>query len=187
MKNILIGGSCRSGKTLLGLELKKHLKNYNYFSIDWIRNALNETFNKNFGKDDVETLNNYIFNLFRKNKKFNEYGVYCIFEGIYVAKEELRKRNLIEDNIIIFVGKPNLTPEEFFKFIRKNEKTYRSWTSEQPDDEILEMTKNSYVTDNENKKFCEEHGLIFLDTSFNQMKVIKDFVKDFTSSIKYEK
>ena len=170
MKNIIIGGTCRSGKSLLAKALNKKLQNHNYFSIDEIRNTLIDTFHKDYKKTFVDELQDFTYNFYCNYKKT---GFYSIFEGIYVTKKEVLEKYNTNDNLIIFVGRPSLSPNQLFQDIRNKEKSHFSWTSQRTDDELMQMTINYHNEDVQNLEFCKQYGFLFLDTSFKQIETIE--------------
>ena len=190
MKNIIICGTCRAGKSLLSKEIKRICPWFNLYHIDQLRDALTHTFNKDFNSEENHNeLRHFIYNLYKeclieqKNNP-NNFNKYVIIEGIFITKEEILTNYNDGNSIIIFVGKPKLTDDEYFNDIRSKEKIYNTWTVNQSDEKVREMSKNFVLKSCEDEQFCKQHGFLFLDTSYNQDKSITQFAKKIKNLVK---
>ncbi len=187
MKNIIIGGSCRAGKTLLAKEIMREFDCFSYFSTDHIRTALMFAFpDKNFDREYVGEYRRFVYKFYECNLHYNKLGLYMILEGNHFSIEEFLQFYNNENTIAIFVGKPQLSEDEYFREIRENEKKFGSWTSKHSDKELKTFVQSYH------KKNLEEiakvkrlnlQNIFYLDTSFDQMKTISDFVKNLKTII----
>lgn len=175
MKNVIITGTCRAGKTMLALKLKELVPTLNYISIDVIRKSLKNLYNKDYQNEYLNELQDFIYDIFNAYKLYN-YGN-LILEGVNLSIQEILKNYNNPDNIIVFVGRPQLPAEENFIQIRKSEKIIHSWTEHHSDEYISEMVKKWLKIDKANLEICKKYGFQYLDTSYCRAEVIDDFAK----------
>ena len=187
MKNIIIAGTCRAGKTLLTQAIKRREPKYNVLSGDLIRKALYDTFTKDY----VAGKHNYLWDFFVNlsnlyggvKAKFPQYDEQpFIFESTdFVHEAILQAYN--ENTIIIFIGKPNLTGQQWASEIRESEKKFKSWTARHSDEELLEKCNQWVKQAQEDVEFCKKHGFLYCDTSFNQMDTLEKFADELTKTL----
>ena len=156
---------------------------YNYLSVDCLRNALKQVYKKDYKKTYLKELQDTIYYLFEAYKKEMP-DKPLIVEGTYITDLEIITRYNTESNTIIFVGKPNLSTEQLYNNIRESEKLVYSWTSKRTDEEIWELVKMSHNQDLSNFKFCKKHKFIFLDTSLNMLQTIENFSDELCKKLK---
>ncbi len=181
MKHVIICGTCRSGKTLLALKLKELVPELNYLSADIATLALKKVSDKDFARKDVSEFQDFLYEIYYRYKKYNE--GYLMIEGVYIKGDDSVLKYNSPDTIIVFVGRPQLTPEESFNEIRESEKHVDSWTKSKTDEHILRMTKGEIAEDKRNLEFCKQHGFYFLDTSHNRMTAIENFAKELAKNL----
>lgn len=181
MKNIIIGGSCRAGKSLLAKHIMHNFDCFSYFSTDHIRTALMFCQpNKNFDKEDFEEYRKFVYKLYECNLRYNKIGMFMIWEGNHFSIDEFLKLYNDGNTIAVFVGKPQLNESELFNEIRENEKTFGSWTSKHTDDELKNFVLSYHkknIEEREKVKQLNLPNIFYLDTSVNQMEQITKFVK----------
>lgn len=181
MKNIIIGGSCRAGKSMLAKRLLQEYPNLNYFSTDHIRTALiyAQPY-KNFDHEDFQEYRKFVYKLFERNKRYNDINLYLMFEGGHFSIDEFLSLYYDEDTIGIFVGKPNLSEKEYFDEIRAHEGEH-AWTKRHSDDKLRSFVKSYHKKNLEEFQQIKDlnlKNLFYLDTSYNQIETIENFVKD---------
>ena len=180
--NLVIMGKSRSGKTTLANMICKNLAGYSKISMDY----LVMTFKKVFSDLDLEYYKNreskftqflevYFDNCIYKD---NDCGIYYVFEGADLPKETILRLKQMKNTKIIFLGKTQLTPQEFFDEIRKYEKDLSTggWTKRLSDDTLLSWCTDWIKKGKEQKEFCEANGIEFIDTSIDQMVVLQDIL-----------
>ena len=177
MKHIIIGGSCRAGKSLLAKEILKKHPNLNYISIDTLRDVLTKTFNKDYKITYEWQLREFAVNLFNCCLKNNSEMFYML-EGANITVEDFLKFYKNKDTLGIFVGKPNISEQEFFIQLRKNEILYGSYTKHHTDTKLRKRIREYIKRSQEDFMKCKDNGILFLDTSFNQMEQIEEFVDE---------
>ena len=84
------------------------------------------------------------------------------------------------NNKVIFLGKPNLLPEDFFNEIRKFEKELSTggWTKRLDDETLLKWCRGWINSSKKQQEYCRENNIDFYDTSFNQMEIINNIVNE---------
>ncbi len=108
MKDILILGMPRTGKTTLATKLRKELTNYDLISCDCIRNMLSNCFPQlgigpdKSAKKNEEVLPNCIYKLLKYNKKRVDTELGFIIEGAQILPDTAN--SLFKDSIVIFLG-----------------------------------------------------------------------------------
>ena len=180
MKNIIIGGSCRAGKSMLAKRLLKEYPSLNYIATDHIRTALiyAQPY-KNFDNEDFDEYRKFVYKLFERNKQYNKIGMFLMFEGGHFSIDEFLSLYTSEDTIGIFVGKPNLSEQEYFDEIRAHEGEH-NWTKRHSDEKLKEFVKSYHkknLEEAEQVKKLNLDNLFYLDTSFNQLEKIDAFIE----------
>lgn len=186
MKNVVIIGSPRSGKSTLAKRLFERDKRYSIIGSDEVRHSFDKVFpeleiNDRCGigtKTKFPLFMNKLLTLLSRN---NVRDIYYIFEGDFSYFEqavELFDRN---KNILIFMGKAEITPEELFKLCRKYATEPDDWTKPRTDEDLRRYCVDYVKMSKYNKEKCLENGEIFIDTSYNHDKVIDEVVEKIIS------
>lgn len=120
MKDILIFGVPRAGKTTLSKLLIEELRDYHIFSIDAIRNAFGDIFpeleiNDKGGKNNEIILPNYVSRLlyWQHDELRNKQGY--IIEGCQVLPDKVKEVFDLENSIVIYLGSWNIMPRRYFE------------------------------------------------------------------------
>lgn len=179
MKNLIIAGSCRAGKSLLAKEMAKKIKGLSYYNTDHIRTGLKAAWpDKNFDKEYYDKYRTVVYNLYKWFTAYNKLGLYILMEGNHFSLEEFLKLYDDGSTIIVLVGRPQLSWKEYYKLIRENEKKFGGWTKKHSDEEVMGFAKRylekSIKQENQVKEL-KRKDVLYLDTSFNQMEKIKKF------------
>ena len=181
MKNILIVGPPRSGKTVLATTISKEIPLYNIISTDVIRSAIWEglfkTVDKKEKKQIVKNAFPQIINkMIEMYCKFYNPKTFYVLEGDELSIEdafEISKKNGID---IVCVGTPNIKANEFFKRIRDYSVKHRCWTDECSDSELLELCEELINRSKEEAKFAKANGITYLDTSYD-LNCLSEYVR----------
>lgn len=187
MKDILILGMPRTGKTTLATKLRKELTNYDLISCDCIRNMLSNCFPQlgigpdKSAKKNEEVLPNCIYKLLKYNKKRVDTELGFIIEGAQILPDAVNK--LFKDNIVIFLGYGQKTPEELLKNIRKydNEQQY---TFKRSDNRILKELQHNVITDKAIQEKCKLYGYPYIDTTENREAKLNAIINNILKEIK---
>lgn len=197
MKNIIIAGIPRSGKTTLAKRLFRESKNYNLIQQDIIETATNSMYKNNFAKKEsdgsrmvvsinISEANSIASELLRNiyNDSINDdKNIGTILDTFDFSMEEL-KEYMDKGDIIIVLGCSELTKEQFFSNVRKydtpNDRTYYLGNHS------LSMELEYYVEKTKEDKIkCQDLGLTYIDTSNNRdtqldkaFEIVKEKLKE---------
>lgn len=180
MKNILILGPGRAGKSTLSRMLKQKLPNYNLIHMDAIRNAIQF----NLLEEYVEGFLNYKENKFfqkvllnflsEQSRQDDEcYGV--ILEGAQILPETLYNYSDLENTIVVYIGHGDLSKKELFKMVRSNDKK-KDWSFYKSDYELNDYINEFYEKNLYLQQECKKYGFDYIDTSNNRMEVLDKIV-----------
>lgn len=183
--NYIIKGTSRCGKTMLTNLIVQNLVGYNKLSTDNLIGAFNKCMpkleiNHNSGKGMKELFPAFVKNLVMNSKeKDNKIGLFYVLEGVDISNDLLEFFNNQTDFVVICLGKPQLSREEYFKQVRcyENKYLYGEWTKRLTDQELLKYCDYWIKEANQLQTLCKEKGYLFFDTSFNQEKVINNVFK----------
>ncbi len=180
MKDILIFGVPRAGKTSLSRLLENELEEYEIFSIDAIRNAFGDIFpeleiNDRNGKNNNTLLPNYVSKLLYWHHKILKNNHGYIVEGCQVFPDKVKEVFDTEKSIVIYLGHGKLKPEEILKNIRKYD-TPDEYSYERSDELMLQQCMKYYELEQIIAKKCKEYGYIYIDTSTNREEVFHKLV-----------
>ena len=178
MKNILLFGVARSGKSTLAKKILKEYPNYKIMDLD----SLLDTFSKTLPEANV----GYLYDKVKENRiaKFtgcllneqvSRYGrdsIYYIIEGDSILPEDIKENFDLENTIVIFLGHNKLTPEEILNNCRKYDSN-TEWTSRWKDNKLIKHAKWQLKIGKKIEKQCQKYNYMFVDTSKNRNKILK--------------
>jgi len=181
MKNIIIGGTVRAGKTTLANLIYKKFKCSKVES-DTIVNAFDKVYpefgithrNAELAREKYEPFLFEVLNGFCRDLK------YCsnitVFPGSQFLPENLSRYEKKDRYIIIFLGINAQSPEELLKVIRAND-SENDWTYKKDDEWMLRFCKNVISESNTLKEECEKYGFYYFNTFENREKTLKQILK----------
>lgn len=180
MKDILIFGVPRAGKTSLSRLLVNELDNYEIFSIDAIRNAFGDIFpeleiNDGNGKNNYTLLPNYVSKLLHWHHKILKNNLGYIVEGCQVFPDKVKEVFDVENSIVIYLGHGKLQPEEILKNIRKYD-TPEEYSYKRSDESMLQQCEKYYELEQTIALKCKEYDFIYVDTSNNREEVLHKLI-----------
>lgn len=168
MKNVLIIGASRTGKTTLATIICQKY-NYQYISGDSIRNSLIKIF--------PET--NITIKMATKDKRLCEYIKHLTQENNFHLKGNLNyvidSTNITINNalkyfnkyLIIVLGCTKLNKDEYLKNIRNND-TEKDWTFYHDDEYLLLECEHSIEKSKKLKKECIKKNIKYFEMSHNR-------------------
>lgn len=180
MKNILILGTARSGKSTLAKMISKEL-GIGIISIDSLITAFQETHPemgfKHFGSSCKNLITPFVVS-YAKALMYNQPNIPFIIEGYHIELEDAKKlfdKNLFE---IIVLGYPLLTPREALENVRRFEGKF-DYTRALTDDELQNIVSRHVEYSKKFEKECRDLGLTFYDTSYNRDTTLKNIMEKF--------
>lgn len=181
MKNIAIFGGSRSGKSTLARMISKKYPNYQIIIGDDIRWAFQtvlpqNNINTSGGIGMQDDFPNFLSCLFDKSIGRNKDAFNYIIETCDITPGKANKLFNRADTVLLFLGTPRKTADEYFKEIRRYQ-TKRDWTYDRSDEHILEHCRHWIDKSKEYEEECRKLNIWFVDTSFDRDKVLKHTMK----------
>lgn len=179
MKNILILGIPRAGKSTLSKMIAKKYNNYITIDTDSIRDAFQHALpstkiNKYNGKGMKDDFPKFIEQLLYW-ESYNNQEYNYIIDSADISPLKAKELFNNDKNIIIFLGFLNITVEEVFENCRKYDKE-NSWSKKVPDKELKEILKRYVDRSKELYIECKKYNFKFFDTAFNREKVLNEII-----------
>jgi adenylate kinase family enzyme len=186
MKNIILLGCPRSGKSTFARMLKKEYPIYNYIEDDNFVSALINIFKNSTGNIEVKGKKiNFRLNI--PTNIYSQLGT-MVYDNILKYSSDLKyiydsmslePIDIIKyqnsDNLILIFGYPRLSLQEAINNIRKYD-TETDWTRLETN-QSLETIFDTYIKDSKrNRTFCKKHNIKFVDTSYNREKVLNELL-----------
>ena len=186
MKNIIIIGASRAGKTTFTKLLSKRLNNLMIIRTDLLRLAFREAICKDqsIKTSSLKTNQDYLNYVLSYYKYANMYETDYI-KVIDTVDFDPKDFELFPNSILICIGYPKLTPEEVLKNWEKYD-TDLDWTKKRtPED--LERHAKKHIEDSKHlQKECEKYKIKFVDTSYNREKILNELVDYVRKELKEE-
>lgn len=177
MKNIIIAGCPRSGKTTLSYLLKQELREYNEFHCDVLRNALSELLEKEalylITRDD-ELYIDFVKKVINQQIMLSSYP--NIFEWTRLYPEYLNQIKYHEENIVVYLGLGGMSPEDIFEMCRKYD-TVGDFSHHSNDEILMEYCERWSRIDHHIEFSCRKYNLEYIDTSKNRTEVLNTICK----------
>lgn len=191
MKNILILGICRTGKSTFSKMLQKEFRNYQIIEVDTIISALQKTIPNipiGFIHDNLkenklpEFLNLFIQKNINKNGK--ELGF--IINGDSILPEDLLKYFDLNNMIIYYFVTEKLSPKQILENCRKFD-SKEEWTTRRTDEELLNHFE--FYKDVEKKIIndCKKYNIKCIDTSENRQIIFNQLVDEVKNELSLSK
>jgi len=180
MQNIIIGGPCRSGKTTISKLYQK--KGFNHYKMDSIKRGIMNNFYEGTislidCSDKIAYLINTIIGETKTDIIYNEESL--VIDTCHLYPHDIIKYNL-ENEIIVFMGYPNIDEESKLLEVRSNDKS-NIWTTQVNDEVLLSYLKEGIEFSKEIKEECRIYNLPFFDVSNNFNSSIEksiDYIND---------
>ena len=199
MKNIIIVGPSRSGKSTLAKRIHDEL-NYYVISIDklvgifqnaypqldirlnWDREKTTENiapflghYLGMFSSSDGRGLLGYSHGAVENNRFVLE-GAYYDFDAIESVLRQYGVGNMKEDFHLIGLVQRKKTAEDFFRDFRKFD-TEQDWTYSLSDDELKAVSEEAVSYNEEMFSLLSKHGFDIYDTSDNRDEVLGEIIE----------
>ena len=187
MKNILIMGIGRAGKTTLSKMIKDKYNNYNLIHSDALKWAMirakneEQYYRKNVDKQKEfehgeyfqRTLLELYNSLIRKDTK--KYGY--ILESGQLHPKIVKEMIDFDNTIVLCLGLGNFKPEDMVNQCITYD-TEESWTYGLSKDYLLEHAQDWYNCNEMLKIECPKYGIKYIDTSKDREKVLNEILEN---------
>lgn len=182
MKNIIIFGSSRSGKTELAKRLSKEL-NYSIIMVDSLVSAFQNSMPEleiNHSNRDGKSIKNlepfllaYLKSINKIDKKAR--NINYVIEGSYFDFDKVIE---LSDKFVVIILLNQLdSPKEYYDMLKKYDKPH-DWTYNLSDEELLEYCKNLYSHNQYLIKKCNEKDIKYYNTAIDRDKIFDKILLD---------
>ena len=187
MKNILIMGIGRAGKTTLSDMIKDKWNNYNLLHSDSLKWAIIRAKDKeDYYRKNVDIQKEYehgeffqktlleLYNSLIRNDK-QKYGY--ILESGQLSPKIVSEMIDFSNTYVICLGLGNLTAEDMVEQCLKYD-TKESWTYGLSKDYLLEHAKDWYYCNEMLKQECPKYNIKYIDTSKDRFNIFGTILDD---------
>lgn len=178
MKNILILGVGRAGKSTLSRKLKNSFPEYDLVHTDSIRNGILYNLEEKYVDYFMDYQQNEFFQKVlldfldsQTRQGLNKYGT--ILEGAQILPSVLSKYKNLDKTVVVYLGHGNLKEDEIFDLVRNND-TEEDWSYSKKDEELKEFIKEFYEKNQFLLKECKKYGFKYVDTHIDRVKVLNE-------------
>ena len=186
MKNIMILGIWRTGKTTFSKMIQKEFNNYQIIEVDTIISALQRTvpnipigfIHDNLKENRLPELLNL---LIQKNINKNGKELGFIINGDSIMPKDLSKYFDLIDMIVYYFVTEKLSPKQILENCRKFD-AKEEWTTRRSDDELLNHFRFYKDIEKELISNCKMYNIKCIDTSKNRQMVFNKLLDE----VKYE-
>ena len=164
MKNILVIGVSRSGKS----RFSKKFNNHNHIPIDYFTSSLKHNFKETNIKSDViidkESSKNLSLLLSRVIEIIDSKDELFILDSAHLYPKDIIKYINKDKWDVYCLAYPNITVEEKLKEIRKYDDE-SDWTYNKSDEELKNILSRLIDISKEMEEECKKININFIDTS----------------------
>lgn len=182
MKNIMILGICRTGKTTFSKMIQKELFNYQIIEIDTIISALQRTIPNvpiGFIHDNLKEnkLPEFLNLLIQKNVSKNGRELGFIINGDSILPNDLIKYFDLNNMIVYYFVNEKLSPKQILENCRKYD-SKEEWTTRKTDEHLLKHFQ--FYKEIEKKIIidCKKYNIKCIDISEDREEILKQLLKD---------
>ncbi len=178
MKNLLILGAARGGKTTLA-KMVSQKWGYGLVSVDAIVSAFQEAFPQmgiTHHSKEAKKIAPFVFAYLRA-LEYNHPEARFVVEGYHIPLDyaaEKINRDLFE---VVVLGYPKLSAKKAFENVRKYEQKF-DYTKAMSDEEVFNMVKRHIEYSKEFALECQKVNFRFVDTSYDRDKVLLALLKE---------
>lgn len=186
MKNLIITGPSRAGKTTLAQELSKQL-GYNMVSLDDLVDGLSnisdikEQFDDGF-EEITDNLAPFLVRFLKQITLGTTYahGIRYVVEGSYFNFDALMPEiaKLSDQYEVIGLKYDDLTPESLYNRIRKFDEP-EDWTFTKTDDNVREACERFVKLNKRYDNYYKKYNIRAIDTSHGHESAIEKFIQSF--------
>lgn len=167
MKNVILIGASRSGKSTVAKKISKEL-GMNHIPLDAIVSTL-ETLYPETGikhEDDNIVMSKKLSTFIDEYLNHMDYeDIKYIIDLYQIYPKDLNKR-LFDDHLVVYMGYPHIDPFKKLEDIKKHARE-KDWTKYTPDEEMLNIIKLFIKENKIMYNQCKELNIPFFDVSSN--------------------
>ena len=177
MKNIILIGASRAGKSTFTKLLSQRFNNLMIIRTDLLRLAFREAICKDITLNTTSLKNNpdYINYILSYYNYANMYDVDYI-KIVDTVDFDPKDYKLFKNSIFICLGYPNITAEEVVKNWRKYD-TDLDWTKKKTDEKLIDFANQEINNSKKLKEECEKYCVKFIDTSHDRNKILNELLE----------
>ena len=176
MKNIIIGGTVRSGKTTLANKIRDKF-GYSKVESDTIVNAFDKVYpelgithkHAEQAREKYEPFLFEVLNGFCRDLKYA--GNVTVFPGSQFCPANISRYEKLDKFIVIFLGINANSSEELLKTIREND-SEDDWTYKKTDEWMIRFCQNIINESDNLKEECKKYDFYYFNTYFERDKVL---------------
>lgn len=190
MKNIMILGICRTGKTTFSKMIQKEFQNYQIIEVDTIISALQKTVPDvpiGFIHDNLQEnkLPEFLNLLIQKNINKNGKELGFIINGDSIMPEDLIKYFDLTNMEVYYFVSEKLSPKQILENCRKYD-SKEEWTARRTDAQLLKHF--TFYKDIEKKIIsdCKKYNIKCIDTSENRGVILDQLLKEIKEKLNGE-
>lgn len=193
MKNILIMGIGRAGKTTLSNMIKNEINSYSLIHSDCLKWAMIRALGKEeYYRKNVEKQKEFehseifqrtlleFFNSSIKNDK-KEYGY--ILESGQLHPKIVKEMIDFDHTIVVCLGLGNLSIDDMVTLCLKHDEK-EDWTYGLAKDYLKEHAKDWYSANTLLKEECPKYGIPYFDTSKNRVEILNKIMNSILNDAK---
>lgn len=166
-KHIFIAGVAKSGKSTLAQKICNNY-NYNHIPLDYFASSLKHNFPETKITSNViineESSTNLALLLSRVINIMNDTEEPFIIDSAHILPKDIIQYIDLNKWDIIYLGYPNITPQEKYNLLRKYDKQ-EDWTRKRTNEVLLSTVEELINLSKEIEKQCDEYNITFIDTS----------------------
>lgn len=188
MKNVLIMGTGRAGKTTTSKMLKEKYKEYNLIhsdSVKWglIRGANKEEYFRTHIDEQKEFEHGEYFqraqleifkSLCDKNKDKNKYGY--IWESGQLSPKIVHELIDFDNTVVVCLGLGEFDVEDVINLCREHD-VPEDWSYNLPYEDLKAHAKKWIETNEEFKRDCPKYGIKYYDTTKDRIKTLNEVIE----------
>ena len=181
MKNIIVGGTVRAGKSTLANLIRKKL-NYSLCESDTIVNAFHKVFPElgivhNKPEMARENYKEFLFEIldgFCKSLKYH--GNVTIFPGSQFLPRHINEYSKKDRYIVIFLGVNDVTAPMLLNKLRETEQEH-DWTHKHDNESLLKLCSKIIDESKEFEEECKKYGFYYFNTFYDREETLKNIVR----------
>lgn len=187
MKNILIMGIGRAGKTTLSEMIKSKFPNYNLLHSDCIKWGIirakgKEEYYRNHVEEQKEwehskEFQKILLQIFNSCIEDDVLHSGYILESGQLEPKQVKEMIDFEKTIVICLGHGSLLQKDIIALCRKND-TPQDWSYKETDKNLEEHAKKWSEMNQLLKKECPQYGIQYIDTSKDRKKTLKSILEE---------